>query len=411
LAEPHKVEGVECGMRRQTTITERSSFIGIDYHKRYSVFCVLDPQGGVLERGRIDHLWPERFIELVRRWPGCRVVFEACMNWHWLLEILEEAIPREDIVLANAFKTRIIAEAQIKTDKVDARILADLLRANLISKVHICGKATREVKEVLRQRCFFVRQRTMMRNRIHRLLSAQHGLKLPQCSDLFGVKGMSFLHKLELPAPAGLLLSQQLALLREIALRIREDEKGLEGMIEASPALHYVRSIPGMGPILAAVVVTEIDTIERFPSAQKLCGYAGLCPSTSSSGGKTFQGKLLPRCNKWLRWAFVEAAWVAVGCSPYFGDFYRRKRSLGKKANSAILATARLMARITWQLLTQRRVYASFPVNRELRCRPVCGSCSPAGLAKERQDFHKPRKPISSQQTFPSRSHTRLVGR
>lgn len=398
-------------MRTQSTVTERSSFIGIDYHKRYSVFCVLDAQGGVLERGRIDHLCPEQFIELVRRWPGCRVVFEASMNWHWLLEILEEAMPREDIVLANAFKTRIIAEAQIKTDKVDARILADLLRANLISTVHICGKATREVKEVLRQRCFFVRQRTMMRNRIHRLLSAQHGLKLPQCSDLFGVKGMSFLDKLELPAPAGLLLTQQLALLREVALRIREDEKGLETMMERSPALEQVRSLPGMGAILAAVVVTEIDTIERFPSAQKLCGYAGLCPSTSSSGGKTFQGKLLPRCNKWLRWAFVEAAWVAVGCSPYFGDFYRRKRSLGKKANSAILATARLMARITWQLLTQRRDYTNFPVDQALRRRPVCGSFSPAGPAKERQHFHKPKKPISSQQTFPSRSHTRLVGR
>src|SRR5262245_32375148 len=99
-------------MRRQSIITERSSFIGIDYHKRYSVFCVLDPQGEVLERGRIDHLWPERFIELVRRWPRCRVVFEACMNWHWLFEILEEAMAREDIVLANPWKTRIMAEAQ-----------------------------------------------------------------------------------------------------------------------------------------------------------------------------------------------------------------------------------------------------------------------------------------------------------
>ena len=67
-----------------------------------------------------------------------------------------------------------------------------------------------------------------------------------------------------------------------------------QAMIQVSRALHHVRSLPGMGPILAAVVVTEIDTIERFPSAQKLCGYAGLCPSTSSSGGKTFQGKLLP---------------------------------------------------------------------------------------------------------------------
>ena len=222
-------------MKTQPILKAELSFIGIDYHKRYSVFCVLDAQGMILERGRIDHLCPEQFVWLVRRWPGCRVVFEACMNWHWLLEILEEAMPREDIVLANPFKTRIIAEAQIKTDKVDARILADLLRANLIAKVHICGKATRDLKEMLRQRCFFVRQRTMVRNRIHRLLGAQHGLKLPQCSDLFGAKGLSFLDKLELAAPAGLLLTQQLTLLREFALRIREDEKALGGHDPGKP--------------------------------------------------------------------------------------------------------------------------------------------------------------------------------
>jgi hypothetical protein len=154
-------------------------------------------------------------------------------------------------------------------------------------------------------------------------------------------------------------LAQQLALFKELAVRIDEDEKALEGLLQESPALDYVRSLPGMGPILAAVVVSEIDGIERFPSAQKLCGYAGLCPSTHSSGGKTFQGKLLRHCNKWLRWAFVEAAWVAIGCSAYFGDFYKRKRALGKKPSLAILATARLMARITWQLLTQRRAYTS----------------------------------------------------
>ena len=291
-------------MKTQPILKAELSFIGIDYHKRYSVFCVLDAQGMILERGRIDHLCPEQFVSLVRRWPGCRVVFEACMNWHWLLEILEEAMPREDIVLANPFKTRIIAEAQIKTDKVDARILADLLRANLIAKVHICGKATRELKEMLRQRCFFVRQRTMVRNRIHRLLGAQHEVKLPQCSDLFGRKGLSFLEKLELPAPASLLLTQQLALLKELGVRIHEDEKALAGLLQETPALNYVRSLPGMGPILAAVVLSEIDGIERFPSAQKLCGYAGLCPSTHSSGGKTFQGKLLRHCNKWLRSRF-----------------------------------------------------------------------------------------------------------
>ena len=107
------------------------TFIGIDYHKAYSVYCVLDAQGSNLERGRIDHARPEDFRTLVRRWPGCHVVFEASMNWHWLFEILEREVPSERIVLANPFKTRIIAEAQIKTDKVDARILADLLRCRL----------------------------------------------------------------------------------------------------------------------------------------------------------------------------------------------------------------------------------------------------------------------------------------
>ena len=102
-------------------------------------------------------------------------------------------MPGEDIVLANPFKTRIIAEAQIKTDKVDARILADLLRGHLISRVHVCGRAT---------------------------LGAQDDVELPHCSDLFGAKGMSFLNQLELPAPAGFLLRQQLALLRELAVRI-----------------------------------------------------------------------------------------------------------------------------------------------------------------------------------------------
>ncbi len=166
------------------------TFIGIDYHKRYSVYCALDSQGTILGQGRIDHAIPEDFRRLVECWPGCKVVFEATMNWHWLYEILEAVLPSEDIVLANPFKTRIIAEAQIKTDKIDARALANLLRANLVSCVHVPCRQTRQIKEVLRQRCFFVRQRTMLRNRIHRLLGGQHDLKLPQCSDLFGKKEM-----------------------------------------------------------------------------------------------------------------------------------------------------------------------------------------------------------------------------
>jgi len=184
-----------------------------------------------------------------------RVVFEATSNWHWLFEILEGVLGRERITMANPFKTRVIAEAQVKTDKVDAAILAQLLRADLICAVHIPAKETRQRKEVLRQRCFFVRQRTRIRNRIHRLISGQHGLELPQLSDLFGRQGMSFLRKLELPAPDGTLLQQQVALLGELQARITEDEKLLKEMHCTHPLMGHLLSLPGMGPILATVVL------------------------------------------------------------------------------------------------------------------------------------------------------------
>lgn len=349
------------------TTTPSKTFIGIDFHKRYSVYHVVDEAGRDVAKGRIEHATPDEFGKLVQRFPGCRVAFEATMNWHWLFELLEAHMPSEDVVLANPFKTRIIAEAQIKTDKFDARILAQLLRVDMISSVHIPCKATRERKDVLRQRCFFVRQRTMLRNRIQRLLGAQHELELPVCSDLFGKRGMGFLEKLELPAPAGLLLKQQLDMLRNVQTRIKEDETALAEMMEDSTSRSRLLSVPGIGPIIAAVIVNEVDKIDRFPSAQKLCGYAGLCPTTSSSGGKTYNGKLMPHCNKWLRWAFVEAAWVAIGCNAYFGTLYKSKRAFGKKANTAILCVARRMARIVWQLLTEDRDFETTPPSKPPR--------------------------------------------
>ena len=131
-------------------------YIGIDFHKHYSVFCVINDRNTILDRGRIEHKVPLGFEHLLKRYLGCRVVFETTMNWHWLYEILEAHMDHKDIVLANAYKMRIIAGAQVKTDKVDAYMLAKFLRAELISTVHIPSKSMRQRREVLRQRCFFV---------------------------------------------------------------------------------------------------------------------------------------------------------------------------------------------------------------------------------------------------------------
>jgi hypothetical protein len=98
-----------------TPTIKANAFIGIDFHKRYSVYHSIDNDGRDLAKCRIEHHSPHEFAVLVKRWKHRRVVFEASMNWHWLFEVRETAMPAEDIVLANPFKTRIIAEAQVKT--------------------------------------------------------------------------------------------------------------------------------------------------------------------------------------------------------------------------------------------------------------------------------------------------------
>ena len=97
--------------------------------------------------------------------------------------------------------------------------------------------------------------------------------------------------------------------------------------------------------LLAAVAAVEIDCVERFSSAAKLCAYAGLVPRTHASGGRVYQGPLVKSRNKWLQWAFIEAAWVAIGCSAYFGGLYRQHRARGKNANIAITSIARRSAK------------------------------------------------------------------
>jgi transposase len=347
--------------------------VGIDYHKRYSVVCIIDDTGNLVAEERIEHAFPERFGHLLGAHAPCHVVFEATMNWGWLHELLEAIPGIERIVMANPLHVRLIAAAQVKTDKVDARKLAQLLRANLLPSSHIPDRATRLRKEVLRQRTFWVRQRTKVRNRIHRLLGRQHGLAMPQVSDLFGKKGMAALSKLKLSSPDDLLLRQQLEMLDLLARHIRElDEKiAVEGTRDE--AVGRIATIPGIGPILGNVIATEIDGIERFGAADQLCAYAGLIPTTSSSGDKTYHGRLVRGCNKWLRWALVEAAWVAVGCDAYFGGFYRHHRTRGKKANTAIMMTARRMCQIVYRVLHEKRAYQA------RAWKKVVPGCSPYG--------------------------------
>lgn len=354
-------------------------YAGIDYHKNYSVVHLLDEEGATLRQGRVDGNRPAGFAALLGGFePGqVHCVFEATMNWGKLYDVLVEIEAVAQVTMAHPFKTRIIAEAQVKTDKLDARWLARLLRAGLIAEAHASSASARRRKELLRQRCYFVRQRTALRNRTHLLIGTQREPALPAVSDLFGKKGMAALRKLEFDQPhRDFMFSQDLRMLEELNERIREGERAVAAEFAQDEDYRLLLSLPGFGPTLAALAACEIDGVTRFRSAKKLLGYAGLAPTTSSSGGKIRQGRLMRSCNRWLKWAFIEAAWVAIGCSPYFGGIYRAARARGKGANISITIVAGRMAQIAFQMLSQRREYQPVFTPESKNTHPGCPRCT-----------------------------------
>lgn len=333
-------------------------YAGIDYHKNYSFVSIQNETGQIVLEYKIAKNDPHLFNDAFAQLDGAiAVVYEASFNWGWLHDVLEGISNIKSITVANPYQVRLIAETQIKTDKLDARKLAMLLRLGVVPECHVPDRKTRMRKEVLRQRAYWVRQRTGIRNRIHRIIGRQHGLQMPQVSDLFGVKGKLALGKAVLPSPDDMLLHQNLEMLENLDRAIKADEEKIKAAGQQDRAVEIVSSIPGIGLVIGSIIATETDGIRRFLSPERYTGYCGLSPSTHSSGGKTYHGRMMWQCNKWLKWAFIEAAWIAVGCSAYFGGFYRYHRSRGKKANTAITIVARRMGRIIYRLLMENRMY------------------------------------------------------
>lgn len=338
--------------------------VGLDLHKRYSQIEVIDEGGNRRAAVRL----PNELSELQGFFGSldepCRVVLEAGWNWGLMHDWLDGIERVVEVQLAHPYGVRAIAAAQVKTDRIDARTLAQLLRAGLIPRAYVPGRETRQLREAVRQRLFLVRLRTMVKNRIHALLDRHH-VPLPPVSDLFGKAGRNYLAKVMLPGHAQALLEQDLRVLELLRDEIRRTETMLGASVREDRRVQRLRTIPGLGVLLATIVALEIDQIQRFATPSKLVAYAGLVPTTYSSGGKTSHGGLMKMSNKWLRWALVEAAWIAVRRDPYFRHQFAMRRLKGPK--TAIIAVARRLTEVIWHVLRENRDYETRQPNMKAR--------------------------------------------
>jgi len=328
-------------------------YAGVDAHRTATHVTIMDKDGKVLVRKRIPSSGDEMRKFFAHYQEPIKAVVEATYNWGPVYDWLDELV--DDVVLAHPARVRAIADARIKTDTIDSQTLAHLLRADLIPEAYAPSKETRAIKRVLRQRLFFVRVQTMVKNRIHALL-AQHAIELPDVTDLYGKAGFAWLQQLPLPTPDGQLLRDDLSLLTTLRELIIATDHLIAQLVKGDEIVTWLASLPGVGPFFAVLLRYDVDEVTRFRSAKKFVCYTGLIPSTYASNTRVYHGPLTKQGNKWLRWAFIEAVAPALRASSALRRYYDQIKAR-RGAHDARVCTARKLAELAWTVWTERRCY------------------------------------------------------
>lgn len=340
-------------------------YIGIDYHKQYFVATAMDERGRIISKDKVSTDRDSIRHYFKKAGTGdTKAVMEACYGWEYFYDEVDDLL--EDLVMAHPLKTRLIAEARIKTDSIDSETLAHLLRADLIPKAYAPSADTRDKKNLLRYRSSLTAIKVRIKNTIHSVLARNHieDKTFTSLSDKFGKKGLVYLRAVTLKGNDTVILNQYLDLLGETETKIKAAESQIRAVCRQDEICKLLSSVPGIGDILAVTIRYEIDEIGRFVSAGKLCSYAGIVPSTYSSGNRTYQGKITKQGNKWLRWAMIEAAQRAPLNDMWLREFYNRISKKGKKI--ARVAVARKLLEIIYRIWTEQKPYYKKPVTAAL---------------------------------------------
>jgi transposase len=262
----------------------------------------------------------------------------------------------------HARKAKLMLGMINKTDKLDARGLNRLQRAGTLPTVWIPPGELRDQRDLLRTRIVFIRQRTQLKNRIHATL-AKYGLRCSGVSDLFGAGNRALLDErlAALPPETGWVTERLLAQVEALDREVRQVDHRVRAVFQPTPETSLLRTLPGVGLTLAVLIALEVGDVKRFATGEKLAAYAGTTPRVHSSGGKTRYGPLRSDVNRYLKWAFVEAANVICRHRQRYpqrhvSQLYERV-ARRKGHQKAIGAVARHLAEATYWILARRESY------------------------------------------------------
>ncbi len=327
-------------------------YVGLDVHKRVVEACIIDQSGKVVHRERfaLNRRTLELFATKVLR-PTDHVAFEATTNCWAVADVLRPHVAK--VLVSNPLATKAIAQAKVKTDKVDAHVLAQLLRCDFLPEVWQPDEATRRLRELTGRRSALVGQRTAMRNRIHSVL-AMRLIEAPL--DLFAPKNLEWLKTVEIDAQGRMLIDSDLRQLEFLEKEIATLDQELALRGHASDAVKLLMTLPGVDVATAEAMLAAWGDPTRFSDGDHAAAYLGLVPSTRQSADKCYHGPITKRGNSHARWMLIQAAQHLDKHPGPLGNFFR-KLMKKKCRNVAVVAGARKLAWIGWTMLHTNEPY------------------------------------------------------
>lgn len=329
--------------------------VGVDVHKRQCTVAIQTEEGELACFGPMENTRPG-WRELLKQLPSdAEIALEVSTSGYFAMSVLEEAgwLDRAHWVHTAGIDSL----RKQKYDRLDAKRLARKLSVadrDPLPEAWFPPAEIRQLRLRARQRCWLAVLRTQVKNRLQSLLQ-MHGLR-PTVTDVFGVAGRSWLAGQILPEATRESVGQLLQVHDFLSHELEQAEAYLRAVQGQFPELRRLRTIPGIGEILAPVIWSEMGRLDRFRSAEAWVNYTGLVPSLYESGEVSIRGGITHQGSAWVRWALIAAAQGAILGLNAFARRYRRLRRR-KPANVAKTAIARSLARCVYGVLKHQEDY------------------------------------------------------
>lgn len=328
------------------------NYVGVDLHKEQSWFYVMDKTGKRISSKSISNK-PAVLNEYFKTIPNpFKLAVESTYNWYFFVDIAEQYA--KEVFLANSYELKAFAKRHKKTDKIDARLIADVLRKGFLPTVTIADKNTRKMKEILHYRMKLVQDRSRNIYRVKNLLDKLGEDSTGDFTTYKRINEVKIDHLSIFYQKALLGYMEQIEFINQ---KIYKTKMFIKEQAEKDEDIRNLVLVPGLDYFSAALIKSEIIDIERFSTFNRLCAYAGLAPRVSQSGNKAAKhGSLNINRRKYLQWIVIEISMHFIKASKERFESYQflKKR---KGANTAKITFARKMLKVIYHILKEKRPY------------------------------------------------------